>query len=105
MQHLKIRVPVKRRPARRRRDVPRRSRRVLETERQPYQAHFNMYRHPRIQPAIYSVSIIGPYDAEGPGRHAEPPADLRGPPASPGEEERAAAQILSTLMRRAYRRP
>ncbi len=40
---------------------------LLETARQPYQAHFNSYRHPRIQPAIYSISIIGPYGATAPG--------------------------------------
>ena len=40
---------------------------LLETERQPYQAHFNMDRHPRIQPAVYSISINGPYEAKGPG--------------------------------------
>ena len=34
---------------------------LLETPRQPYQTHFNYYRHPRIQPAVYSVSIIGPF--------------------------------------------
>ena len=27
---------------------------LLETARQPYQAHFNMYRHPRLGPAVYS---------------------------------------------------
>ena len=66
------------RAARGRRGVPEeavaaRSRRA----RQPYQAHFNSYRHPRIQPAIYSISIIGPYGATGARRHAQPPADLR----------------------------
>ena len=40
---------------------------LLETKRQPYQAHFNMHRHPRIGPAIYQVSINGPYAAKGPG--------------------------------------
>ena len=39
---------------------------LLETARQPYQAHFNSYRHPRIQPAVYSISIIGPYGAATP---------------------------------------
>ena len=39
---------------------------LIETERQPYQAHFNMNRHPRIQPAVRSVAITGPYDATGP---------------------------------------
>src|SRR5689334_3224915 len=34
---------------------------LAETERQPYQARFNMDRHPRIQPALYSISITGPF--------------------------------------------
>ena len=40
-----------------------------ETACQPYQAHFNSYRHPRLQPAIYSVSIVGPLAPGGPGTH------------------------------------
>ena len=40
---------------------------LLETKRQPYQAHFNMHRHPRLSPAVYQVSITGPFDAKGPG--------------------------------------
>ena len=44
---------------------PKRPSALLETERQPYQAHFNMDRHPRIQPAVYSISVNGPYDAKG----------------------------------------
>ena len=41
--------------------------RLLETQRQPYQAHFNFYRHPRIQPAVHSLTIVGPYASGGPG--------------------------------------
>ena len=40
---------------------------LLETKRQPFQAHYNMHRHPRISPAIYQVSITGPYNARGHG--------------------------------------
>src|ERR1043165_3982390 len=40
---------------------------LLETERQPLNVHFNFYRHPRIGPAVYQVSIIGPYEASGAG--------------------------------------
>jgi len=32
---------------------PRRSRSLLETKRQPYEAHFNMHRHPRLTPAVF----------------------------------------------------
>ena len=40
---------------------------LLETARQPYEAHFNYYRHPRLQPAVYEISIIGPYNPAGAG--------------------------------------
>src|SRR5262245_3824204 len=40
---------------------------LLETRRQPYNAHFNMHRHPRLGPAIYQISINGPYDSKEPG--------------------------------------
>src|SRR5205814_1908 len=39
---------------------------LLETKRQPYNAHFNMHRHPRLTPAVYQISINGPYDSKGP---------------------------------------
>ena len=35
---------------------------LLDTKRQPYQAHWN-YIAPRINPAIYQVTITGPYNA------------------------------------------
>ena len=35
-------------------------------------AHFNMDRHPRLQLALYSVSIAGPFDAGAADRHAQP---------------------------------
>ena len=78
---------------------------LLETKRQPYQAHYNMHRHPRVSPAIYQVSITGPYDAKG---HGDTPSRRRifvCEPEGPSEEEACASRILSTLMRRAYRRP
>ncbi|MEW6161013.1 MAG: DUF1592 domain-containing protein, partial [Verrucomicrobiota bacterium] len=73
--------------------------------RQPYAAHFNMHRHPRIGPAIYQVSINGPYDAQGPGDTPSRRRIFIARPAAPDEEPAAAQKILSTLMRRAYRRP
>ncbi len=78
---------------------------LLETARQPYQAHFNSYRHPRVQPAVYSVSIVGPYAAGDPG---DTPSRRRIFPArteSVDADDRYARRILTTLMRRAYRRP
>ncbi|MGH9659004.1 MAG: DUF1592 domain-containing protein, partial [Bryobacteraceae bacterium] len=78
---------------------------LLETERQPYQAHFNYYRHPRIQPAVYSISITGPYAAKGPGDTPSRRRIFVCQPARPGEEDACAKRILATLARRAWRRP
>jgi hypothetical protein len=78
---------------------------LLETKRQPYQAYWNLHRHPRRTPAIYQVSITGPYKASG---HGETPSRRRifvSTPAGPADEEACAKKIISDLMRRAYRRP
>jgi len=78
---------------------------LLETKRQPYQAHYNMHRHPRISPALYQVSITGPYAREA---HGESPSSRRifvCEPKGPSEEEPCARRILATIIRRAYRRP
>jgi len=104
-QHLKIRIPVRSGPHAVGVTFPKKPSELLETARQPYQTHFNSYRHPRIQPAIYSVSIIGPYDAKGPGDSPSRRRLLVSRPASPALEDRSARQILSSLMGRAYRRP
>jgi hypothetical protein len=102
---LRARVPVKAGPHVVGVAFPKLPSDLLETERQPYQAHFNMDRHPRITPAVYSVSVNGPYEAKGPG---DTPSRRRifvctAPKQS--EEEACAKRIVSTLMRRAYRRP
>jgi hypothetical protein len=104
-QHLKIRVPVRAGPHAVGVAFLKKPSLLLESARRPYQAHFNSYRHPRIQPAIYSVSIIGPYGAESPGDTPSRRRLFVARPASPQQDERSARQILATLMRRAYRRP
>src|SRR4029078_6674185 len=86
---------------------------LLETARQPLQAHFNERRHPRITPAILQVSITGPYAPQGandtPSRRRIfvcKPAFAKGSGeagSSSVEETACAKKILSTLMRRAYR--
>ena len=78
---------------------------LLETKRQPYNAHFNMHRHPRLAPAVYQISINGPYESEGPGDSPSRRRVFVCQPANPAEEESCAERILSALMRRAYRRP
>jgi hypothetical protein len=104
-QHLKIRVPVQAGPHALGVAFLKKPSLLLETARQPYQAHFNYYRHPRVQPAIYSISIVGPYGTKGPGDTPSRRRIFASRPTGPAEDDRAARQILLTLMKRAYRRP
>ena len=78
---------------------------VLETKRQPYQAHFNYHRHPRIGPALFQVSITGPYVSTEPGNSPSRRRIFADYPEVPGDDEEARARtILSKLLRRAWRR-
>lgn len=78
---------------------------LLETSRQPLNVHFNYYRHPRIGPAVYEVSIVGPFAASGPGETPSRRRIFTAQPANPDDEEASARSILANLARRAYRRP
>ena len=99
-RHLKFRMPVTAGPHKVGVTFVKNPSELLETRREPYNAHFNMHRHPRIGPAVYQVSINGPYDPKGPG---DTPSRRRifGPELERQKPER----ILLALMRRAYRRP
>jgi hypothetical protein len=77
---------------------------LLESKRQPLHVHFNMYRHPRLSPAIYQVSITGPFDARGATEMPSRRRILFRLPANPDDESSCAREIISTLVRRAYRR-
>ena len=108
--HLKVRLRVTAGPHNLGVTFPKKPSVLLETARQPYESHFNYYRHPRVQPAVFSVSILGPYDvpAEPAARGGDTPSSRRifvCRPREASEEERCAKRILGTLMRRAYRRP
>ena len=98
---LNIRIPVKAGPHVVAVTFPKMPSTLLETERQPYPAHFNMDRHPRITPAVYSVTVNGPYEAKGPG---DTPCRRR-LYVCKSNDDACAKRILGTLMRRAYRRP
>jgi len=106
--HLKVRIPVSAGPHTVGATFIKKTSALIETERQPYDAHFNMDRHPRVQPAVFSVSIGGPFDATG---ISDTPSRRRlfvcrpAKSSNPSEEDRCAATIVSTLARRAYRRP
>lgn len=85
---------------------------LLETQRQPLNVHYNMYRHPRIGPAIYQVSITGPLQP------FSAPLNVNGEEVSPSrerilfcqpkdvaDEEACAEAIISNLLRKACRGP
>jgi mono/diheme cytochrome c family protein len=104
-KNLKLRLPVEAGPHELAVTFLRKTSALPETERQPYQAHFNMDRHPRIQPAVYSVSITGPFE---PGVATVTPSRDRifvCRPSAPSAEADCAKKIVATLARRAYRRP
>ena len=103
--HLTRRVAVAAGPHALAVTFPKKPELLLETERQPYQAHFNYYRHPRVQPAVYEISIVGPYNPAGAGDTPSRARIFTCQPAAPADEDACATDILSTLMRRAYRRP
>jgi mono/diheme cytochrome c family protein len=80
---------------------------LLEAQRQPLLARFNERRHPRTAPAVDQVSVSGPYAPKG---ATDTPSRRRIFVCRPAESDKekeieCAKTILSTLMRRAYRRP
>jgi len=79
---------------------------LAESARQPLQAHYNDRRNPFVAPAVNQISLTGPYEAKG---AENTPSHRRvfvcRPESVPGKEEACARTILTTLMRRAYRRP
>ena len=71
---------------------------LLERLRQPYKSSFNLHRHPRLSPAIYQVTITGPYDAGSAG-------DTPSRRLIFGDGSTDAKAVLSPILRRAWRRP
>ncbi|MDC0308106.1 DUF1592 domain-containing protein, partial [Planctomycetaceae bacterium] len=78
---------------------------LLESQRQPLNVHYNMYRHPRLGPAVYQLSINGPFETSGPGETPNRRRIFACQPNSPSQNESCARQNLSLLMRVALRRP
>ena len=79
---------------------------VVERRRQPFlKVHITVGGDQRTQPGVYSVTVTGPFDATGPGDTPSRQRIFTCRPATAGEERACAEEILSTLARRAYRRP
>ncbi len=103
--HLKVRLPVTAGPHRLAVTFLKNPSSLLETKRQPYLARYNMHRHPRLSPAIYQVSVNGPYNSTGAGDSPSRRRIFVCQPTGPADEHACAERILATLTRRAYRRP
>jgi mono/diheme cytochrome c family protein len=98
---LEVRAPVTAGPHTVTATFVRKNAALIETTQQPYQAHFNADRQPRVQPAVHSVAIAGPFGQTAVG---ETPSRRR-IFVCHDETATCAKQIVSTLARRAYRRP
>lgn len=94
---------------------PRTTSSLAETKRQPFDASFNRHRHPRPEPAIFELAVTGPLDAtensaESSTAGSTPSrdhlfVDVPDDPQDESQAKQSAEKILSTIMRRAYRRP
>ena len=103
--HLKARIPVKAGLHEVGVTFIKNSSSLVETQRDPYQARYNMHRHPRLSPAIYQVSVTGPYESREAGETASRRKLFVCYPKNPSEETACAERIVSAFARRAYRRP
>ena len=106
-KHLKARIPVSAGPHEVAVTFVKEGSSLIDSFRQPTVSRFNDRRQPRTVPALSQVSITGPYEPQGSGDTPSRRRIFNCRPTGPSqaEEEKCAATILSTLMRRAYRRP
>lgn len=95
---------------------------LSEIKRQPFDASFNRHRHPRRAPAIFELSVTGPFGSSETDRpDAESVSSVHETKTTPSSKSpfndipddtadrehafSSARDILQPLMRRAYRRP
>ena len=78
---------------------------LIETKRQPFDVAYNRHRHPRINPALFELAIVGPFDSKSSGNsqsrqmiYGDDSIDQANPTAS-------AKRVLRRLARLAFRRP
>ena len=83
---------------------PSQSASLHEIKRQPFDASYNRHRHPRRNPAIFEISIVGPFEDEGPGDTPSRRRIFSRYPEDSSENAECAREILSAITRRAYRR-
>ncbi len=80
------------------------------SKRQPFDASFNRHRHPRKTPAIFQVTVVGPFSSDGPGDTKSRRlifgtlTDQQVAQATASQRRNLAKTTLRSLARRAYRR-
>ena len=105
---LAVRVPVKAGPRTVGAAFVSKGSGLVERHRQPFlKVHITVGGDQRTQPNVYSITITGPFDMTGPG---DTPSRRRIFTCQPVDSSQVAEvacadEILSTLARRAYRRP
>jgi hypothetical protein len=78
---------------------------LLERIREPFESSFNYHRHPRTSPAVFQVSITGPFEDAGVG-DSESRRRIFGRYLDVDvKTDQQARQIIQKLARKAYRRP
>ena len=78
---------------------------LAETKRQPFDASFNRHRHPRQNPAVFEITITGPFDSAGIGRTPSRERIFVARPEAMKDDAAYGELIVRNLLRRAYRRP
>ena len=78
---------------------------LIETKRQPFDVAYNRHRHPRVNPALFELSIVGPFDSNSPGNSQSRKVIFRDDKADSAEPKETAKRILARLARLAFRRP
>ncbi|MEM7783378.1 MAG: DUF1592 domain-containing protein [Planctomycetota bacterium] len=101
--HLKVRLPIQSGNHEIAITFPKLFSSLVEDKRQPFDTNYNRHRHPRKTPAIFQVSILGPFDSNG-GNTSNPRIFGSVPLSSPRNRD-TAKRILEKLTTRAYRRP
>jgi hypothetical protein len=101
---LQVRVPVKAGPRVVTAAFLQRSRAADSRKLQPYRSSFDTYDSTGV-PHIETLVVKGPFAVDAPGQTPSRARIFTCRPAAPAREEPCARQILSSLVRRAYRQP
>jgi len=78
---------------------------LIETKRQPFDASYNRHRHPRTSPALFELSIVGPFGSDAPGDSASRRAIFGSAETADASPSSTARHIIKRLAKKAFRRP